>query len=135
MSNAILNPMAIRTLLRKAGYHLPTRTFTTMSAPSMPHLSAPLKIGDLTMRNRNVMASLTRNRSVPDTVPNEYNLEYYAQRAKGGVGLLMSEGTLVSRQGTEWPVAPGIWSEDHVAGWRKVTNSVHQAGALIFCQV
>ena len=101
----------------------------------MFHLSAPLKLGDFTLRNRNLMAPMTRDRSVPDTVPNYYNVEYYTQRAKGGAGLIITEGTLVSRQGTEWPMAPGIWSHEHVAGWQKVTDSVHEAGALIFCQV
>ncbi len=52
------------------------------------------------------MSSLTRSRSFPDAVPNEYNVEYYTQRAKGGAGLILTEGTLVSQQGTEWP---GAW--------------------------
>lgn len=81
------------------------------------------------------MASLTRNRSLPTTVPNDANVEYYTQRAKGGCALIMAEGTLISQQGTEWPHAPGIWSEEHVDGWKKVTDSVHDAGALMFCQV
>lgn len=63
------------------------------------------------------------------------NLEYYDQRARGGCGLILTEGTLISQQGTEWPYAPGIWSEDHVVAWRKVTDAVHAAGSLIFCQV
>lgn len=99
------------------------------------NITDPLKLGDLVVRNRNIMASLTRNRSVPTNVPNEANLEYYIQRAKGGCGLIMSEGTLVSQQGTEWPNAPGIWSEEQVGGWKLITDGVHQAGALIFCQV
>ena len=99
------------------------------------YLSRSLRIGDLIIRNRNIMASLTRNRSVPTSVPNDLNVEYYTQRAKGGVGLILSEGALVSQQGTEWPNAPGIWSEKHVEGWKKVTDSVHAEGALIFCQV
>lgn len=107
-----------------------------MAAPlTFPHILSPLKLGDLNLRNRVVMASLTRNRSAPDTVPNDYNLEYYTQRAQGGAGLILSEGTLIAPQGTEWPYAPGIWSEDHVSGWKKVTDNVHQAGALMFCQV
>lgn len=62
-------------------------------------------------------------------------VEYYTQRARGGAGLIMSEGTLVSQQGTEWPNAPGIWSDDHVAAWKTVTDSVHAMGSLMFCQV
>lgn len=83
------------------------------------------------------MASLTRNRSAipPTTVPNDVNLEYYTQRAKGGAALILTEGTLISRQGTEWPYAPGIWSDEQVLGWKKITDGVHAAGALMFCQV
>ena len=104
-------------------------------SPAFPHLSSPFTLGDLTVRNRNVMSSLTRNRSVPTTVPNEYNFEYYTQRANGGVGLILTEGTLIEHQGTEWPNAPGIWNDEQVAAWRKITTSVHEAGSLIFCQV
>ena len=100
-----------------------------------PHISTPLRVGDLTLRNRNVMASLTRNRAIPTNVPNKFNVEYYTQRAKGGAGLIVSEGTLVSQQGTEWPHAPGLWSDEHVTGWKAVTDSVHAAGSLMFCQV
>lgn len=89
---------------------------TMSSTVANPHLSSSLQLGDLTLRNRNVMASLTRNRSVPTTVPNDVNKEYYTQRAAGGAGLILAEGTLISQAGTEWPHAPGIWSEDHVTG-------------------
>lgn len=108
---------------------------STTQSTAPPHISTPLQLGDLTLRNRNVMASLTRNRAVPTNVPNKFNVEYYTQRAKGGAGLIMSEGTLVSQQGTEWPNAPGLWSDEQVAGWRAVTDSVHAAGSLMFCQV
>lgn len=108
---------------------------STTQSTAPPHISTPLQLGDLTLRNRNVMASLTRNRAVPTNVPNKFNVEYYTQRAKGGAGLIMSEGTLVSQQGTEWPNAPGLWSDEQVAGWRAVTDSVHAAGSLMFCQL
>jgi 2,4-dienoyl-CoA reductase-like NADH-dependent reductase (Old Yellow Enzyme family) len=65
----------------------------------MTGLSSPLKLGPTLLRNRNVMSALTRNRSLPCDVPNEVNLEYYTQRAKGGAGLIVTEGTLISRQG------------------------------------
>lgn len=106
-----------------------------MATTTFAHLSAPLKLGDLTLRNSNVMASMTRNRCIPTTLPNELNLEYYTQRAKGGAGLIMSEGTLVSPQGSPWPNAPGIWDMEHGVAWRRITESVHKHGALIFCQV
>ena len=101
----------------------------------VPFLSRPLTLGDLTLRNRNVMASLTRNRNLPTNVPNDVVKEYYAQRARGGASLILTEGTLISQQGTEWPHAPGIWNEEQVAAWKKVTGAVHEAGSYIFCQV
>ncbi|GJE84577.1 alkene reductase [Phanerochaete sordida] len=108
----------------------------TNSSPNhVPHLSEPLQLGDLTLRNRNIVASALRNRSVPTNVPNDLNLEYYVQRAKGGAGLIMTEGTLVSQQGTEWPHNPGIWSEEQVAGWKKITEAVHAHGTHMFCQL
>ncbi|KAG7091779.1 hypothetical protein E1B28_008181 [Marasmius oreades] len=97
-------------------------------------LFQPLKLGPLTLRNRVVMSALTRSRSI-DTVPNKVNVEYYRQRAAGGAALIISEGTLISRQGTEWPYAPGIWSDEQVDGWKKVTDAVHEEGSLIFAQI
>lgn len=98
-------------------------------------LDSPLQLGPLILKNRIVLASLTRNRSPEDATPNCYNVEYYRQRARGGFALLLTEGTLIERQGTEWPNAPGIWSSDQVAAWRKVTDAVHAEGSFIFCQL
>ncbi|KAF9263621.1 FMN-linked oxidoreductase [Marasmius fiardii PR-910] len=85
-----------------------------------------LQLGPLTLSHRVVMSALTRNRSSPDTVPNSLNVEYYRQRARGGAGLIISEEVLVTRQGTEWPYAPGIWNEEQVNGWKKITSAVHE---------
>ncbi|KAG8992386.1 hypothetical protein FRB90_001026 [Tulasnella sp. 427] len=82
-------------------------------------LSTPLKVGDVELRNRNIMSAMTRNRSLPVNVPNEANVEYYTQRAEGGAGLIVTEGVLVSPQGSNWPNAPGLWSKEHVEGWKK----------------
>ncbi|KAF8589557.1 FMN-linked oxidoreductase [Ramaria rubella] len=81
------------------------------------------------------MSALTQNRSLPCDVPNEVNLLYYKQHAEGGAGLIVSEGTLISHQGTEWPYAPGIWNDDHVQGWKKITETVHDIGGRIYCQL
>ena len=62
-------------------------------------LIEPLNIGPFTLRNRVVMSALTRSRSVPANVPNDLNLEYYIQRARGGAGLITTEGTLICQQG------------------------------------
>ncbi|KAF9457744.1 hypothetical protein BDZ94DRAFT_1301697 [Collybia nuda] len=97
-------------------------------------LFTPLKIGSLTIRNRVGMAALTRNRA-PGTIPSDIMVEYYTQRALGGAGLIVSEGVLVSRQGTEWPHAPGIWNKEQVTGWKKITDAVHAAGSHIYAQL
>ncbi|TFK38126.1 hypothetical protein BDQ12DRAFT_723486 [Crucibulum laeve] len=80
------------------------------------------------------MSALTRNRA-PGTVPNDVMKKYYLQRAEGGAGLIVTEGILVTRQGTEWPHAPGIWSREQVEGWKKITESVHAAGGHIYAQL
>ncbi|KAG7097193.1 hypothetical protein E1B28_004565 [Marasmius oreades] len=105
------------------------------SSTTLAPLFEPLKLGSLSLRNRVVMSALTRNRSLPDTVPNSLNVEYYRQRARGGAGLILTEGTLITPQGSEWPYAPGIWSEEQVNGWKKVTSAVHEEGSLMFCQL
>jgi len=68
-------------------------------AAKFTKLMEPLTIGPLTLRNRVIMSALTRSRSVPTNVPNDINLEYYIQRARGGAGLITTEGTLISQQG------------------------------------
>ena len=62
-------------------------------------LFSELQVGAVKIRNRIAMSALTRSRSVPTNVPNAVNVEYYTQRAAGGTGLIVTEGTLVSRQG------------------------------------
>ncbi|KAF8518702.1 hypothetical protein BU17DRAFT_90782 [Hysterangium stoloniferum] len=100
----------------------------------MPSLSEPLILGELELRNRNIHAAMTRNRAT-GSIPNEYNAEYYTQRVIGGAGLIITEGTLICQQGTEWPNAPGIWNAEQVSAWSKVIRSVHRAGGTIFCQL
>ncbi|KAB8228873.1 alkene reductase [Aspergillus alliaceus] len=95
------------------------------------HLLEPLKMGDQLLKNRVIMASLTRNR---DNVPREnLHAPYYSERA--GTGLIISEAALICPQGVEWTFMPGIYSLEHVQGWKKVTDAVHAQGGLIFCQL
>ncbi|KAF8968284.1 flavoprotein NADH-dependent oxidoreductase [Flammula alnicola] len=94
-------------------------------------LFKPIQIGSITLKNRIGMSALTRNRA-ENTYPTELMKEYYVQRA--GAGLIVSEGILVSRQGTEWPHAPGIWDDKHVAGWKNIVDVVHEAGSKIYAQ-
>ncbi|RKO89613.1 hypothetical protein BDK51DRAFT_35949 [Blyttiomyces helicus] len=95
-------------------------------------IASPLEFGGLTLKNRVLLASLTRDRN-PATVPGELNIEYYRQRSTAG--LILSEGILVEPLGTEWTYAPGIYSEKQIAGWKKVTDTVHVEGSLIFAQL
>ena len=106
----------------------------TGSIKATEALLAPYSLGDLQLKNRIVMAPLTRTRADNQgKVPNELMVEYYAQRA--GAGLIITEGTFVSEQGQGWYGAPGIYSEEQRAGWTRVTDAVHGAGGLIFVQL
>jgi N-ethylmaleimide reductase len=97
-------------------------------------LLAPYTLGDLHLKNRIVMAPLTRTRAENQgKVPTPLMAEYYAQRA--GAGLIVTEGTFVSEQAQGWYGAPGIYTEEQRAGWECVTNAVHAAGGLIFVQL
>ena len=100
----------------------------------MPTLFERLKIGDLEVPNRMVMAPLTRNRSSGEgRVPNALMREYYVQRASAG--LIISEATSVAPAGVGYPHTPGVWSEEQIEGWRKVVEGVHGAGGRIFLQI
>src|SRR5260370_17165431 len=88
-------------------------------------LFCPIQVGPLTMLHRVVMAPLTRSRSEqPGDIPGNLMLEYYTQRASGG-GLIISEATTISIAGRGWFGAPGLYSDEPVAGWRRITNSLH----------
>jgi N-ethylmaleimide reductase len=94
----------------------------------------PIRVGDLALNNRIVMAPLTRMRSrQPGNVPWELNVEYYRQRASAG--LIVTEATQVCQQGQGYPGTPGIHTPEQVAGWREVTRAVHDAGGTIVLQL
>lgn len=97
-------------------------------------LFQPLTMGALEAKNRVFMAPLTRGRSTqPGSIPNEMMATYYRQRASAG--LIISEATGISVEGSGWPAAPGIWSEEQVEGWKPVTKAVHEEGGLIVMQL
>ena len=101
---------------------------------SQTKLFEPFKLGPITLPNRLVMAPLTRNRAVPPgMVPSPLAVEYYGQRASAG--LLITEASQVSQQGQGYQDTPGIYSKEQVAGWRKVTDRVHERGGRIFIQL
>src|SRR5215217_7385081 len=96
-------------------------------------LFEPYKLGPITLPNRLVMAPLTRNRAVAGLVPSPLAVEYYGQRASAG--LLITEASQVSQQGQGYQDTPGIYSKAQVAGWRKITDRVHERGGRIFIQL
>jgi N-ethylmaleimide reductase len=79
------------------------------------------------------MAPLTRNRAGTNGVPQQLNLEYYRQRASAG--LIISEGSQISAAAVGYPATPGIHSPEQIAGWRAITDAVHQAGSRMFLQL
>ncbi|WP_193198702.1 alkene reductase [Nostoc sp. MG11] len=97
------------------------------------NLFSPYQLGNLELSNRIVMAPLTRNRASEGNVPHQLNATYYVQRASAG--LIIAEATQVAPQGQGYPFTPGIHSPEQVAGWRLVTDAVHQEGGKIFLQL
>ena len=98
-----------------------------------PTLLTPLRIGAVNAPNRILMAPLTRMRAGPGRVPTPLMATYYSQRASAG--LIVTEATAVSQQGTGCPNTPGIYTDEQVAGWRNVTDAVHRAGGRMFLQL
>jgi N-ethylmaleimide reductase len=93
-----------------------------------------ITLNDLTLNNRVVMAPMTRSRADnPGNVPTDLMATYYAQRA--GAGLIISEGSQISKQGVGYINTPGIYSQEQVQGWKKVTRAVHQEGGKVFLQL
>jgi 2,4-dienoyl-CoA reductase-like NADH-dependent reductase (Old Yellow Enzyme family) len=80
------------------------------------------------------MGSMTRNRCIRENMPTEAAVEYYAARARDGAGLIVAEGTFVYLNGSEWPHAPVMYTGEHAAAWKVVTDKVHEAGGKIFFQ-
>lgn len=96
-------------------------------------LFEPISIGDLHLNNRIAMAPMTRGRAGKERVPNDLMAEYYFQRS--GAGLLISEATVISKQGIGWIDSPGIYTDEMVRGWKKVTGKIKPTGTPIFLQL
>ncbi len=97
------------------------------------NLLTAVRLGPYELRNRIVMAPLTRNRAGADNVPQTMNVEYYAQRASAG--LIITEATQISPQGVGYPNTPGIHTREQARGWKRVTEAVHQRQGRIFLQL
>jgi len=99
----------------------------------MTTLFDPIKIGDISLANRIVMAPLTRNRAIEGNVAGPLTVEYYRQRATAG--LIIAEASQISPMAQGYLDTPGIHSPEQIAGWRQVTDAVHAAGGKIVLQL
>lgn len=99
----------------------------------MTQLWDPLTIGNIELKNRLVMAPMTRSRADAFGVPGEFAAKYYAQRAS--LGLIITEGAQPSESGQGYLGTPGIYTPAQIKGWQKVTNAVHEAGGKIYIQL
>jgi len=99
----------------------------------MPSLFDPIRLGNLDLPNRILMAPLTRGRSTREHVPTPIMAEYYAQRASAG--LIITEATGISQEGLGWPYAPGIWNDAQVEAWKPIVKAVHDKGGRIALQL
>ena len=96
-------------------------------------LISPFDLHGLSLKNRIVMAPMTRARAGERRLPNSLMAEYYAQR--GSAGLIITEATVISKQGIGWLNSPGIYSDEQTEGWKKVVDAVHAQGTAIFLQL
>lgn len=99
----------------------------------MTDFSTPIQFGELKLKNRVVMAPLTRSRSTADRVPTAMMAEYYAQRASAG--LIISEATVISEEANGYEKTPGLFTDEQVEGWKLVTDAVHDKDGLIVAQL
>ncbi len=99
-----------------------------------PTLDQPFRLGGLTLRNRIVMAPMTRE-CAPEGVPTAAMAEYYARRAEGGVGLIVTEGAAPNEEGRFGAAVPRLFGADAMQGWERVVARVHAGGAAIFAQI
>src|SRR5258708_27141459 len=107
----------------------------TMKSHDHQKLFSPTQIGPITLSHRVVMAPLTRSRSLqPGDIPSDLMREYYTQRASDG-GFIISEATSISITGRGWLGAPGLYSDQQVKGWKKITAAVHAKGGHMFSQL
>ncbi|RPD54771.1 NADH:flavin oxidoreductase/NADH oxidase [Lentinus tigrinus ALCF2SS1-7] len=108
------------------------------SAPesaAVPALFQPIQVGDIKLAHRVVLAPQTRLRNTAEHVPTDLSVEFYTQRASVPGTLLIAEATYISPQASGQPFAPGIWNDEQIAAWRKVTDAVHAKGSYIYLQL
>lgn len=102
---------------------------------AQPKIFSPLKVGNAELQHRIAMAPLTRFRADDNHVPLPMVAEYYAQRASLPGTLIISEGTFIAPRAGGYGNVPGIWNKDQIAGWKKVTDAVHDKKSYIWMQM
>ncbi|KAL8292008.1 hypothetical protein RQP46_001474 [Phenoliferia psychrophenolica] len=102
-----------------------------MSSETVPILQ-PIQVGDVTLQHRIALCPLTRFRADANHVVHDVTAEYYAQRSAAPGTLLISEATFISGPATGYTHAPGVWTEDQIAGWKKVVDAVHAKGSFLY---
>lgn len=115
--------------------HLKAMTIVSAPQHQPPHFTIwdPVVVGRMRLPHRIAMAPMTRDRARPDGTPGDLAATYYSQRAS--FGLVISEGTQPSDDGQGYLLSPGIYTDAHIAGWRKVISAVHEKGAYMFIQL
>jgi len=99
----------------------------------MTDIFSPLSLGNIKLNNRIIMAPLTRARAVDNRIPNDLMLKYYTQRSSAG--LILTEATAISPSAVGYANTPGIWSQEQIDGWKKITSAVQRNGGKIFSQL
>ena len=98
-------------------------------------LFTPVQVGPLTLKHRVVMPPMSRLRAQPGTgIPSDLQLEYYTQRASNG-GLIITEATAIAPSARGYYHAPGLYTDEQIAGWKRITDAVHAKGAYFFTQL
>ncbi|EMD33584.1 hypothetical protein CERSUDRAFT_141794 [Gelatoporia subvermispora B] len=106
-----------------------------MSTESAPKLFQPIQVGDVQLQHRVVLAPLTRFRADKTHTHTDLAVEYYRQRASTPGTLLISEGTFINAKAGGYANVPGLWTDEQLTAWKKVTDAVHAQGSYIFCQL
>jgi N-ethylmaleimide reductase len=117
-----------------AQYTAEDQDYNNIGISTSSVLLSPIKLNkELTLKNRVIMAPMTRCKALEDLTPNPIMAEYYAKRSN--CGLIITEGTIVSADGQGLPRTPGIFTNKQVMGWKKITDEVHNSSGKIFLQL
>ncbi|KZV68720.1 FMN-linked oxidoreductase [Peniophora sp. CONT] len=106
-----------------------------MSSAEIPTLFSPIKVGNMPLQHRVVLAPLTRFRADDNNAHTDLAVEHYSQRGSTTGTLLITEGTSIAPQAGGYPNMPGIYNDEQIASWKKVTEAVHAKGSYIFLQL